>query len=74
MDVDDGDHYSRCIGVGITTSQMVIAQSITLAIIVLLIIPTLYFVIRKANDRRGYGPAIIIGIGLPLIAITVYIN
>ena len=49
---------------------MVIAQSITLAIILILIIPTLYFVIRKANQRRGFGPAITIGIALPLIVIN----
>ena len=27
----------------------------------------LYFVIRNAKDRRGYGPAILIGIAFPLI-------
>eukprot|EP01084_Bolivina_argentea_P030553 56588_1 len=49
---------------------MIVAQSITLVIILILMIPTLYFVIRKANNRRGFGPAISIGIGITFIVIN----
>ena len=55
------------LGVGVTTTQMVVQKTIVLIVIVVLMIPALYFVIRKAQDRRGYGPAILVGIAFPLI-------
>eukprot|EP01083_Nonionella_stella_P306416 1073208_1 len=52
-----------------STTSYIISEFIALSIIVTLVIPTLYFVLRKANQRRGYKPAFIIVVGFLLIMI-----